>query len=330
MKCSKQSVTAFLCTVLIVACSGNDGGSVATAPTPSSLAKIDANNAATMAGGVVDAVFASGSFGDVVSGDGSSGGVFGKTGNGLSKSSGSQAGGLLGYLASVPIPETNTPCAADGSVTVSGEISDLTTLSTGDRVKLEFFACDDGAGQVLNGIYEIVTNSFSGDLGQGLFNLDATATFDGFEVTEGLEMTSLNGAATLQLDTSLPPMMSISVFGSSVSVSDNTDSATLSDFRTDVTHNAGVAPEAYTSAAFGRLTSTLFEGHVDYSTPVTFQGFAGEYPFDGELLVEGADGAWVRLIALDNVNVRLVIDPGDASGVVTIDTTWAELASNVP
>jgi hypothetical protein len=328
MKFAKQSLTAFLCTVLLVACSGSDGGSAAPLPMPSGMAKIDAVSAASIAGEVVDVVLASGSFGDILSGGGP-GSLAGKADNVLSKAGGSQPGGALALIAIALIPETNTLCAADGSVTVTGQVANPTTLSAEDRLRLEFFDCDDGADQVLNGIYEIVVNSFSGDVMQGLFDLNATATFDGFEITQGLEMTALNGATTLDLDTSILLMTSVSVAGVSLSVSDKTDSATLTDFRTDVTHNAGTVPEAYTLAASGTLTTTLFEGDVDYSTPVPLQGFVGEYPFPGELLVAGEGGASLRLMALDHINVRLEIDPGDGSGIVTQDTNRVELANAV-
>ena len=328
MNFAKQSLTAFLCVVLVVACSGSDGGSAAPLPIPSSMAKIDAVSAASIAGEVVDAVLASGSVGDILS-DGGPGSLAGKADNGLSKAVGSQPGGLLGYIASVSIPDTTSLCAVDGSVIVTGQVASPTNLSAGDRLRLEFFDCDDGADQVLSGIYEILVNNFSGDVLQGLFNLNATVTFDGFEVTEGLEMTALNGVATLNLDTSTPPITSVSVSGASLSVSDRTDSVTLTDFRTDVTHNAGVAPEVYTTAASGTLTSTRFEGDVVYSTPVPFQGFVGEYPFPGELLATGAGDASLRLMALDSFNVRLEINSGDGSGIVTQDTTWFEVINAV-
>jgi hypothetical protein len=327
MKFAKQSLTAFLCTVLVVACSGSDGGSAAPLPMPSSMAKIDAFSGAQIAGGVADTVFASGAFVDVV--NGGSGSLVGKTDSELSKAGGSQPGGMLSYLASALIPETTTACAVAGSVTATGQVVDPTTLSAGDRIMLQFSDCDDGEGQVLNGIYDLDVNSFSGDLLQGLIHLNATVNFDGFEVTEGQEKTSLIGGVALDLDTTAPPITRSSVSGNSISVSDNTDAATLTLFRSDLTHDAGVAPEAYTSAASGTLSSTLFAGNVDYSTPVPFMGYAGEYPFAGELLVTGADGASVRLLALDNVNVRLQIDPGDGSGIVTQDATWAVLASEV-
>ena len=309
MRLIKSSIAAILCTVFVVACSGSDGGLPPPTSTPSSMAKIDTSSAMPIARAVVDAVFTSGSFGEVV-------------GRGL--------GDLPGYLVSVSIAETTTPCDVAGGVTFTGQVKDPNTLSAGDRIMLQFSDCNDGAGRILNGIYELDINSFSGDLVQGLVHLNATMLFNGLEVTKGQEITSLNGGVTLDLDTTMPPMTTISISGDSVSVSDNMDSATLTVFRADITYDAGVASEAYTSTASGTLSSTLFDGNVSYGTPAPIMGFAGEYPFAGELLVTGADGALVRLLALDSVNVRLEIDPGDGSGVVTQDANWAELASAVP
>jgi hypothetical protein len=299
MRFIKQIVISFLFAVLLVACSGSGGGSESSTPLPSGMAKIDASSAAPIAQGTIEVVFSSGKFAIV----------------------------LLGV--SAPMPVTTTPCVADGSVTVSGQVAGPGTLSAGDRILLQFFDCDDGAGQVLNGTYQVDVNSFSGDLLAGLVQLNAAVTLDGFEVTEGLERTSLTGGVTLDLDTSMPPTTSISVSGDSVSVSDNTDAATLTQFRIDATQDAGVAPEAYTSAATGTLSSTLFGGAVNYSTPIPFMGYANEYPFTGELSVTGSGGAAVSLFALDSVNVRLEVNPGDASGIVSTVMTWEQLANGV-
>ncbi len=321
MKFAKKSLAIFLCTAFIVACSGSDGGSAATVPTPQSMAKIDAANAASIAGEVVNSVSASRNIGDILSGGGS-GSLAGNADSGFSKPDGSNTGGSLGYFAVVPIPETNAPCAVDGSATITGQIADPATLTAGDQLNFEFFDCNDGNNKVLNGIYEIAVNIFSGDMLQGLFSLDATVTFDAFEIAQGSGTTALNGVTTVNLNTSVASITSVAVSGVSLSVGDGTDSATLAEFRTEVTHNAGVAPEVYTMAASGTLTSTLFEGRVNYSTPAPFQGFVNEFPFPGELLVTGADGASLKLMALDSTNVRLEIDSGDGSEVVTQDTTW--------
>lgn len=316
MKVGIHSLAALLCTILIAACSGSDSGSPSPSPPTSGMAKIDDVNAAPIAGQVADTVLASGSFGDVI--DGRTGLQVARSDGGLQKTG--------GYLAAVPIPATTIPCAVAGVVTVSGNVTDPTTLSAGDNLMFRFSACDDGEGQVLNEAFELDVNRFSDGPVQGLVNLNATVNFDGLEITAGQDVTSLVGDAELDLDTTMPPVTRSSVSGASLTVSENTDTVTLTQFRSDFTYDDGVAPQAYTVAASGTLSSTLFAGSVDYSTPVPFMGFAGQHPFAGELLVTGAGGASVRLTALDNVNVRLQVDPGDGSGVITEDTTWDVLA----
>jgi len=332
MKFVNHSITVFLCTVLIVACSGSgdgteDGQPVASLPPASSMAKIDAFNAEPIAGQAAGAVFASESFSALVGGR--SGLPVGSAGNGLSKTGGMQNGGLVGVLAQAATLDTTIACAVAGSVTLTGDIADPTTLSGGDNIRLQFSMCDDGEGQVLNGIVELNVNSFSGDLLQGLIHLNTHVMFVGMEVAEGQKETSFNGDAELDLDTTMPPITTSVVSGTSLSVSDSAGSVTLAFFHSNLAQDAGVAPQAYTAEASGTLSSTLFDGNVNYSTPIPFTGFAGEYPFAGELLVTGGDGTSVRLVVLDSLNVRLQIDPGDGSGIITRDTTWVELPAKL-
>ena len=291
------------------------------------MAKIDALNAEPIAGRAAGAVFASESFGVLVGGR--SGLPVGNAGSGTSKTGSSPRGGIIGHLASAPMLDTTATCAIAGSVTITGEVADPTTLSGGDNIVLQFFECDEGEGQVLNGIVDLYVNSFSGELLQGLFHLNGQVIFDSLEIAEGQEVTSFNGDAELDLDTTMPPITTNTVSGTSLSVGDSMDSVTLALFHSDFTHDAGVAPEAYTAEASGALSGTLIAGEVNYSTLVPFMGFAGEYPFAGELLVTGAEGTSVTLVALDSVNVRLQIDPGDGSGVITQDTTWVKLPADL-
>ena len=76
----------------------------------------------------------------------------------------------------------------------------------------------------------------------------------------------------------------------------------------------------------GTITSTQFDGEVTYETPVAFVALGDAYPHVGELLVTGANNATVRLIAVDEVNVRIEADY-DGNGTIdeTIDTTWDAL-----
>jgi hypothetical protein len=74
----------------------------------------------------------------------------------------------------------------------------------------------------------------------------------------------------------------------------------------------------------GTLDSSVLAGVINYSTPVTFQGFDFDYPSSGEFLVTSGTSS-LRLIALDSVNVRIEINN---DGVIEIiDTTWAAFAN---
>ena len=62
------------------------------------------------------------------------------------------------------------------------------------------------------------------------------------------------------------------------------------------------------------------------TTSLSLQSMGEDYPFVGELRIEGADGAVIVMIALDANTVRLEIDiDGDGAVDDTIDLTWDEL-----
>ena len=61
---TRRNLAILLCIAITAACSGSGGDSAA--PEPSGAVKIDAGNAAPIAGGVADAVFAIGGFDDVL------------------------------------------------------------------------------------------------------------------------------------------------------------------------------------------------------------------------------------------------------------------------
>ena len=106
-----------------------------------------------------------------------------------------------------------------------------------------------------------------------------------------------------------------------------TTTETVTNFSTSQTVDTSVQPEPYTLSASGTVNSTALSGSVTYTTTVTFQGAGGGYPFAGEMLLTGANGATIRLIALDETNVRIETDT-DGDGVVddTEDTTWDDIA----
>ncbi len=308
-------IMAWLCAVFLTGCGGSSGESSSSTPPPvgggDEPVIITTPNAPMIAGSIFDSLLGQGS-GRTASGNDGSGAVFAE----LQQTAQTVANGI-------PIQPVTSDCPGGGTITMSGEVADPQTLSQGDSFTLVFDMCNQGDGATINGSFTMTVFSLQGDLTTEQFVLVMDMVISDFQVMEGGEMASGNGDIRLRLDTTAPPVTVVTSSGSSVTLSGGGVTQTMTNFSVRVAKDEGVFPVAGTLETSGAITSTAFEGEVTFSTPVPFQAMGDEYPFTGELLITGADGATIRLIALDSVNVRLEIDTPEA--FVTIDTTWAEL-----
>jgi hypothetical protein len=132
----------------------------------------------------------------------------------------------------ISLPETTVGCQM-GTVTVSGEISDLSlvTLAPGDFINTDYANCDEGLGEAINGLVEMRVDAFSGDLQSGMYNLSATFTLTNLQVTTTEDALTSNGTASVTLDTSALPALSASISGTSLTTDSNTGSNTLRYFQ---------------------------------------------------------------------------------------------------
>ncbi len=236
-------------------------------------------------------------------------------------------------IVSLILPEIIEDCPLGGTMTISGEIADPTdpldplTLTPGDTFDILYEMCDDGFAVIDGGLsYEV--NVFNGELASGLYSLTMTATFADFQVaTEEDELVS-NGDVTVSIDSRQFPYLEAEVSGNSLTIDGNASSVIMTTFSSLHAQDTGQAPFPYTQTSFGTIDSTLLSGVVSFSTPIEFEGSDADYPSAGESLVTGNSSS-ARLIAVDNVNVRIEIDT-DGSGTIdeTIDTTWLELEAS--
>lgn len=316
--------------VFLAGCSGSGGGG-SSAPAVAPPADITSQNAPAIAGSVVQTALGGGSLGSFAGLGTGAGSVlvdpgaqlFSKLG-GIQRSQtvALQAKARSGELQAL-IPETTTPCINSGSVTVSGNIANPTTLSPGDTINLVFSLCDDGAG-MLDGTYAMRITSFSGDLISGSFSFGVTVTLTGFQMGDGPEAVTANGDVSISLDTGTMPTLTVSVTANSLSMSTATSSETLINF--SVTETVDELTFAYTMDASGTLTSSAFTGSVTFTTAASLQGDAVGYAFSGELTITGAGSASISVIVLDDVFIRLEIDlDGDGAADEFVDTTWDEV-----
>ena len=309
--------------LLIAACSGDQLG--ATQPSASTFA-ITSANAATAAKASWEAVVASGEFGEL----GGSLGLSAAVPGGVSKATLSlkAAGFPVGAGQQVPVGPTVLPCLTGGAVTVTGEVADLLTLTANDTFQVLYELCDDGVGEVIDGVVDFTVGDFAGDLFLGTYLLSMDAVVTDLQVLTGTDTITNNGDATVSLDTMQIPFVEAGVSGTSMTIDSNASSEILSNYSSNQTLDAGVQTLPFTLSASGTLDSTQLGGIIQYSTPTTFAGEGVEYPSSGSLLVEGVSSS-ARLTAVDNVNVTIELDAnGDGVTDETINTTWANLTSS--
>jgi hypothetical protein len=307
---------------MTAACGGGDSAHPSSQP-PSANMKIDPGNAALASAVAWRSASGSGQFASLA------GGGIASNGGGVSKPA--PQNGTNGIVSDIvnnaPFGPITNACAVSGTLTVSGDLASPLTLTAGDTIRAEYEACDDGAGEIVDGRVDATIEMFSGDILSGSYDVTMQIGLTDLDVTTGNDHLLGNGDATATLDTTAAPFVSTSVTGDSLASSTNGSSATLSAFSSEQTVDAGLLPAPYTLDAAGTLDSSELSGVVHYSTPVTFEGDGVDFPHAGELLVTGANCS-ARLVAIDNVNVKIEVD-SDGDGMVdqTIDTTWAELTA---
>jgi len=287
-----------------------------------SLTSANAQSAAVV---VMNAAFGSADLASVGGSIGLSGNVPGSSAKAAYRES--QSGFLVNVLQKIPFGPDEFPCDVSGSMTISGDIADPLTLTAGDTFSVDANACNDGFGEVLDGLMTMTVTEFSGDLFLQMYLLGMNATLDALQVTTADDVISSTGDTAVSLDTRVAQFVSATVSGSSMATSSNAGTETLTDYQTSQTVDAGAALAPYTLTSFGTIDSSLLSDIVSYTTPVQFEGFGVDFPDTGELLISGNNSS-VRLIALDNVNVRIELD-NDGNGSVdeTIETTWAALTA---
>lgn len=311
--------------ILISACS-SDGSPIGGTEPPSTSFAITSANATTVASVSWQAVVASGEFGEL----GGSLGLSASTPGGVAKATQSlkAAGFPVDGGQQVPLGPDVQPCLLDGFVTVSGEIADLLTLTRGDTFQVLYELCDDGAGEVINGLVEFTVREFTGDLLLGTYMLSMDGVATNLQAVTASDTITNNGDATVSLDTRQTPFIEAGISGTAITIDYNARSETLRNYVSSQTLDGGLQTLPYTMSAAGSLDATELAGVVQYSTPVTFAGEGANYPDSGSMLVQGENSS-ARLTAVDNVNVIIEVDT-DGDGVIddTINTTWAELASS--
>lgn len=298
---------------------GNDGNP--NPPVTDERVTITSDNATTVAGIVAQQILEDNLFGALTS-------------TGLPvMSAGSGAAIALSSLSAVPLPtnmlaaqSTLQDCADDGTVDVTVSISNPPMISSGDEFGFLFAACDDGTGTVLNGGLVMTITDFEGDPTGEQFLLGMSMELSGFQVTQEGNVTGASGTISVEIDSTMPPITTITVSTTALTTTHNGVTESVTSMTVTVTTNDGTVPASVAVDTSFRISSPRLGGDVIVSTSISLQSSGEGYPFTGQLEIQAAGNTGIVFIALDSDMVRLEIDiNGDDAPDEVLDVTWVDL-----
>ena len=323
---SRARLSVLSASLLIAACSGSSDQFDGAGPEGGTTFNITSANGQTAAQVAWASAIASGELTDL----GGSLGFTAAAPGGVSKASLTKPAGLVvGVMQKIPFGPDIFPCLpdSDGTITISGDIAFPGTLTVNDTFTVVYTMCDEGTGEVVDGLVEFTVGEFTGELLTGAYMLSMDAVVTRLQVMTGTDTLTSNGDATVTLDTTVSQYVEAGTSGSSMTTDSNASSETIMSFQSHQTLDANQGNLPYTMSASGTLDTTQLEGIVSYSTPVEFSGEGADFPSAGVLLVVGTNSS-ARLTAVSNVNVTIELDTdGDGNTDETINTTWVDLTT---
>ena len=317
----RNSIIAACAGAILAACGGGSSGSApATTSTGngSDLAGITLDNAELTAGAVAGVALGDGVFGAMAGLQlpaipGATGAILTEVAK-ISRSSQLMASSSAVF-----------DCTVSGTVDIDITVANALQPTEGDVYALQFAACDEGTGSVVDGGMIITITELDGDFDSGEFLLGVSMQLSAFQVTEGGETTGANGAVTVAIDSRTPPLTTITVSTSSLATSSAGAAEAVTDLTVTISEDS-VFPVAVSVDTSFTLSSPRIGGDVSVTTSLTLEASGDEYPYVGELRITGAGNSAIVLIALDPTRVRLEIDlDGDGAFDEVLETTWDEL-----
>ncbi len=221
-------------------------------------------------------------------------------------------------------------CNVSGTATISGFKAVTNTYSSGDNLDARFDACTRG-GERLDGSMALSIASFDETPGDA-YVVSATVVESSLRRVFG--GSCFTGIGTFDTDYDFmfatTGLIQANSATTDFNVSAGGRSQQLSGASVSAQITVGQQPVVVTRASSGVMSGTDISGSFSYQSIVPDE-FVSDTdsatgPYSGELLVTAADNSSMRMVALDELNVRLDLD-FNGDGVVddSIPTTYATL-----
>ena len=159
-----------------------------------------------------------------------------------------------------------------------------------------------------------------------LFLLGVSMELSAFQVTQDGNITSASGTISVEIDSTIPAITTITVSAAALTTTHNGVTETVTSMTITVTEDESTFPASVSVETSFRISSPRLDGDVIVSTSINLQSSGEGYPFIGELQIEAAGNTGIVIIALDSDMVRLEIDiNGDNAADEVVDLMWVDL-----
>jgi hypothetical protein len=219
-------------------------------------------------------------------------------------------------------------CSQGGSATLTLSDNNGNGIAdAGDRATFVFSNCIESAGTI-TGTLTLAVNTQSGAIGSYPFTVDVTMTFQALRVAVGTVVATADGNIRVassrtgfQLGTD---SISSTSFAVAATVAGTTYSRSISDYIAAVTYGAS-ATSSTLQGVIG--SSALGNANVSIKTTRPFlQFYTDPYPYDGVLVVSGANNGTATLTTLNNTQVSIALDAnGDGTPEFTVTKLWSAI-----
>lgn len=217
-------------------------------------------------------------------------------------------------------------CAVFGTVDIDLTVANPLTLSEGDVFGFMFTSCNQGTGTVASGGMAVTITALDGDFATGEFLLGMSLEVTALSITENGDETSATGIISIEIDTTMPPIRTITVSVGALASTSGGMTEVITNMTVTISQDDSMFPTGVTVETSFTVSSPRIGGDIVVSTSIALQSSGAEYPFVGELRIMAAGNSVIILIALGGDSVRLEIDiDGDGAMDDSVDTTWDEI-----
>jgi hypothetical protein len=220
-------------------------------------------------------------------------------------------------------------CIDGGTITFTWTEAASNVVSNGDSMTVAANNCVQGSTR-LNGSFTVSFSNISGTPSpSSAWSATLGLTYSNFTLSEGTESITVDGDMRNTVNQVNSSDTSYAIDGTSFALTETSGTTTVSETLIDYTYNGSYISGVNTFGANFTVSGTFRTiGNVAYAvtTTVPFKQTSGNYPYQGSMIVKGANNSAVKMNVIDNSTVQIEIDNnGDGTYEEVRTMAWSAL-----